>query len=96
MNDGKRVIRGVWSKNIVYTSFFILFIFVFLLSVSVGSVDISLSNTVREIFSSGITYDRATEEYIDVLGQLHIKIAAVAQKAIECVYGNNTFYKGET
>jgi len=50
----------------------------------------------NEIFSCGITYDRATEEYIDVLGQLHIKIAAVAQMAIECEFGNNTIYKGGT
>jgi adenosylcobinamide kinase/adenosylcobinamide-phosphate guanylyltransferase len=49
----------------------------------------------NEIFSSGITYDPATEAYIEVLGQLHIKIAAAAQKAIECVFGCNTFYKGE-
>jgi adenosylcobinamide kinase/adenosylcobinamide-phosphate guanylyltransferase len=50
----------------------------------------------NEIFSCGITYDRATEEYIDVLGQLHIKIAAAAQMAIECEFGNNTIYKGGT
>lgn len=43
----------------------------------------------NEIFSDGITYDLATEVYIEVLGQLHIKIAKVAEKAIECVFGNN-------
>ena len=47
LNYEKKVTRGVWPKKLVYLSFLILFVFVFLLSVSVGSVDISLSNTVR-------------------------------------------------
>jgi adenosylcobinamide kinase/adenosylcobinamide-phosphate guanylyltransferase len=50
----------------------------------------------NEIFSSGITYDIATEYYIEVLGQLHIKIARVADRAIECVFGCNIYHKGET
>ena len=48
----------------------------------------------NEVFSSGITYSKATEDYLEVLGQLHIKIVAVAQQAIECVYGNNVVHKG--
>jgi adenosylcobinamide kinase / adenosylcobinamide-phosphate guanylyltransferase len=47
----------------------------------------------NEVFSSGITYDKATEAYLEVLGQLHIKIVAAAQTAIECTYGSNTFHK---
>lgn len=49
----------------------------------------------NEIFSDGIKYDPATEDYIEVLGSLHIKIADISDKAIECVFGNNTIYKGE-
>ncbi len=49
----------------------------------------------NEVFSSGISYDPATEAYIEVLGQLHIKIAAAAQQAIECVFGNTMYHKGE-
>jgi len=49
----------------------------------------------NEVFSSGIIYNPATEAYVEVLGQLHIKIVAVAQKAIECTFGNNTFHKGK-
>ena len=46
-NDEKKAIHSIWPKNILYIGFFSMFIFAFLLSVSVGSVDISLSNTVR-------------------------------------------------
>ena len=49
----------------------------------------------NEIFSSGITYDEATEYYIEVIGQLHIKLAAIADKAIECVFGCNIDHKAK-
>jgi adenosylcobinamide kinase / adenosylcobinamide-phosphate guanylyltransferase len=48
----------------------------------------------NEVFSSGISYNQSTDDFLDVLGQLHIRIAAAAQKAIECTFGNYTFHKG--
>jgi adenosylcobinamide kinase / adenosylcobinamide-phosphate guanylyltransferase len=48
----------------------------------------------NEVFSSGISYNRATEDYLAVLGQLHIQFAAAAQQAIECTFGTYTFHKG--
>lgn len=48
----------------------------------------------NEVFSSGLTYENTTEDYMDVLGWLHVKIAAVSQIAVECVYGYNILHKG--
>jgi len=47
MNEEKKAKRSVWPDHIVFLSFFAMLIFAFLLSVSVGSVDVSLSDTVR-------------------------------------------------
>lgn len=47
----------------------------------------------NDIFSSGITYDPATEDYIDVLGRLHVRLAAISDRAVECVYGTNIQHK---
>jgi iron complex transport system permease protein len=51
INNEKKATKRTFPKNIVYIGFFVMFFFVFLLSVSVGSVDISLSNTLRIIFN---------------------------------------------
>lgn len=51
LNNSQSVLKKALPKKIVYFIFFALFIFVFLLSVSIGSVDISLSNTVRIILN---------------------------------------------
>jgi adenosylcobinamide kinase/adenosylcobinamide-phosphate guanylyltransferase len=40
-----------------------------------------------DIFSDGTTYDEATENYLRVLGALHVKLAREADFAIECVCG---------
>ena len=61
-------------------------------------IDKAVANLIvisNEIFSSGITYDEATEYYIEVIGGLHIKIAAVSDKAIECAFGCNVDHKGK-
>lgn len=50
----------------------------------------------NEVFSSGITYDPATEAYLEVLGLLHIRIVAAAQRAVECAFGITKFHKGGT
>lgn len=51
MKREKKGEKGAWSKGMVYLCFFSLFLFSFLVSVSVGSVDISLSDTVRILLS---------------------------------------------
>lgn len=40
-----------------------------------------------DVFSGGITYDALTEHYIKTLGELHVRIAKVADEVIECVAG---------
>jgi len=52
-NDGKKTLQWVWPKKILYIAFFAMLIFAFLLSVSVGSVDISLSDTTRILLNKG-------------------------------------------
>jgi len=71
MNGGEKVIRGAWPKNIVYLSCFIMFIFVFSLSISVGSVDISLSNTTRILLNQnfGIGNISNIPEYLGIIIQ---------------------------
>ena len=62
------------------------------------NVSKSVSNMIvisNEIFSDGKIYDDATEKYIQVIGGLHIKIAAASDQAIECIYGHNIVHKGE-
>lgn len=49
----------------------------------------------NDIFSDGKTYDRATEKYIEVMGNLHIRLAKASQTAIECAYGLYIYHKGE-
>ena len=40
-----------------------------------------------DIFSDGRKYDELTEEYLRMLGGLHVKIAALADEVIECISG---------
>lgn len=49
----------------------------------------------NEIFSSGIRYDKAIEAYVALLGRLHVMIAGIADTAVECACGINTYHKGE-
>ena len=51
INGEGKVTKRAWPKNILYIGFFSMFIFSFIISVSVGSVDISLSNTIRILFN---------------------------------------------
>lgn len=46
-----------------------------------------------DIFSDGIIYDDITESYIKLLAELHILIAAKADKAIECTSGLVYYFK---
>lgn len=60
-------------------------------------INSAVSNLIiisNEIFSDGITYDPSTENYLEVLGSLHIKIANISDRAIECAYGSKTVHKG--
>ncbi len=47
MKTDKKSVKRIYSNSIIYIGLFVIFVFVLLLSVSVGSVDISLSNTAR-------------------------------------------------
>lgn len=47
VNGRKKTVNRVWPNHILYAGFVSLFVFAFLLSVSVGSVGISLSDTAR-------------------------------------------------
>lgn len=49
----------------------------------------------NEVFSDGVTYERATEGYVFVLGALHVRLAKVADRAVECVCGFYISHKGE-
>ena len=40
-----------------------------------------------DVFSDGVKYDALTEEYMRILGGLHVKLAAVADEVIEVVSG---------
>lgn len=55
------------------------------------SVLVVISN---EVFSDGSEYEKETEDYIDVLGMLHCRLAAAADTAVECACGCNTVHKG--
>lgn len=48
----------------------------------------------NDVFSDGCIYSDSVIEYIDRLAELHIKIARISQKAIECVAGNRVYHKG--
>ena len=46
-----------------------------------------------DVFSDGAEYDSLTEEYMRILGGLHVKLAAAADEVIEVVSGLPVFYK---
>lgn len=46
-----------------------------------------------DVFSDGAEYDSRTEEYMRILGELHVKLAAIADEVIEVVSGLPVFYK---
>ncbi len=48
----------------------------------------------NQVGSDGIEYDKGTAEYIAALGKINQKIAANADKVIECVYGIPVTVKG--
>jgi adenosylcobinamide kinase/adenosylcobinamide-phosphate guanylyltransferase len=48
----------------------------------------------NEIFSDGAAYGKATSDYIDVLGRLHIALASSADAAAECACGRHFVHKG--
>jgi adenosylcobinamide kinase/adenosylcobinamide-phosphate guanylyltransferase len=48
----------------------------------------------NDVFSDGILYENSTEAYIKALAQLHIRLAASSDLAIECVYGGYHCHKG--
>lgn len=50
----------------------------------------------NEVFGDGILYDQPVEDYIQTLGQLHIKLAQASDVAIECVYAGCQVHKGGT
>ncbi|NLL36964.1 MAG: bifunctional adenosylcobinamide kinase/adenosylcobinamide-phosphate guanylyltransferase [Fretibacterium sp.] len=41
----------------------------------------------NDLFSDGVLYDAATEEYLRALGGLHVVLAREADHAVECVCG---------
>jgi adenosylcobinamide kinase/adenosylcobinamide-phosphate guanylyltransferase len=48
----------------------------------------------NEVFSDGAEYEKETADYIDVLGRLHLRLAAAADTAVECACGCVTVHKG--
>jgi len=48
----------------------------------------------NDIFSDGVTYDEPTERYLQALGALHVKLAGIADLAVECVAGRAVFHRG--
>ena len=46
-----------------------------------------------DVFSDGAEYDSLTEEYMRILGGLHVKLAALADEVIEVVSGLPVRYK---
>ena len=46
-----------------------------------------------DVFSDGIKYDPLTEEYLRTLGELHVKLAAIADEVVEVVSGLPLKYK---
>lgn len=46
-----------------------------------------------DVFSDGAEYDPLTEEYMRLLGGLHVKLAALADEVIEVVSGLPVVYK---
>ncbi len=47
-----------------------------------------------DLFSDGVIYEDTTEEYLRLLGALHVLLAAKADVAVECVAGLARFAKG--
>lgn len=47
----------------------------------------------NDVFSDGCMYSDSVVEYIDALAALHIRIAGISDKAIECVFGNAVAHK---
>ena len=47
----------------------------------------------NDIFSDGITYDELTERYRRALGALHVKLADIADMAVECAAGRAEYRK---
>ena len=47
-----------------------------------------------DIFSDGARYDGATELYLRLLGELHVRLAGEADEAVECAAGRPRFAKG--
>ena len=46
-----------------------------------------------DVFSDGVKYDALTEEYMRILGSLHVRLAAVADEVIEVAAGLPIRYK---
>ena len=47
----------------------------------------------NDIFSDGVVYDEPTERYRRALGALHVKLAGVADLAVECAAGRVRYAK---
>lgn len=65
--------------------------------VDIKKVNAAVGNLIiisNEVFSCGICYDKEVEAYTDLLGKLHVKIAAIADAAVECACGINIYHKG--
>lgn len=49
----------------------------------------------NEVFSDGISYDKPVEEYMKILGGLHIALVQHSDTAIECAYSGYQLHKGD-
>lgn len=50
----------------------------------------------NQIFEDGIVYDKTTMEYLDVMGEIHKKLAGFADQIVEVVVGIPIMIKEET
>jgi len=48
----------------------------------------------NEVFSDGILYPEMIEDYLKILGQLHITLVRHSDAALECTYGSYQIQKG--
>lgn len=49
----------------------------------------------NEVFSDGIHYDKPVEEYIRILGMMHVALAEHCDVAVECAYASYQVHKGD-
>lgn len=55
----------------------------------------SLVIVSNDVFFDGISYQDTVRSYVSVLGKLHVKIAGMADTAVECACGIHLYHRGK-